>query len=54
MIRLRHGGRRILVVEDEPVNREVAPMLLEDVGLAVDTADDGEAVELVRSQRLRR
>ena len=39
----RHfGGARILVVDDEPVNREVATMLLEDAGLIVDTADDGE------------
>jgi two-component system sensor histidine kinase/response regulator len=48
MIRLRHGGRRILVVDDEPVNRELAQVLLEDIGLAVDTADDGKAaIELV-------
>jgi two-component system sensor histidine kinase/response regulator len=43
MIRQRHGGRRILVVDDEPVNRELAQVLLEDIGLAVDTADDGKA-----------
>ncbi|UCV19431.1 PAS domain-containing hybrid sensor histidine kinase/response regulator [Ferribacterium limneticum] len=41
-------GRRILLVEDEPVNREVATALLESVGLAVDTAVDGrEAVQKV-------
>jgi len=38
---------RILVADDEPVNRELAQVLLEDVGLAVDTAEDGEfAIEL--------
>ena len=38
---------RVLLVEDEEINREVALFLLEDVGLAVDTAGDGrEAVDL--------
>ena len=42
---------RILLVEDEPINREVATMLLEDVRLAVDTAEDGlQAVDKVRDQ----
>ena len=42
-------GVRILVVEDEPVNQEVARCLLEDVGLAVDIAGNGqEALELAR------
>lgn len=36
-----HAGRRILVVDDEPINREVVADLLEDVGLAVDQAVDG-------------
>jgi CheY-like chemotaxis protein len=36
------SGRRILVVDDEPVNREVAKMLIEDIGLNVDTAENGE------------
>ena len=37
----RHAGTRILLVEDDPINCEVAQMLLEDVGLAVDLANDG-------------
>ncbi|MBI5901288.1 MAG: response regulator [Rhodocyclales bacterium] len=41
-IRLGFSGRRILVVDDEPVNLEVARMLIEESGLAVDTAEDGE------------
>ena len=47
LIRQRYSGRRILVVDDEPVNREVARMLLEDIGLLIDTAEDGaEAVSM--------
>jgi two-component system, sensor histidine kinase and response regulator len=33
----------VLVVEDEPVNREVTAQLLQDVALEVDLAEDGEA-----------
>jgi signal transduction histidine kinase len=32
------SGYRLLLVEDEPVNREIAKMLLEDIGLSVDVA----------------
>ncbi|MBF0626495.1 MAG: response regulator [Magnetococcales bacterium] len=35
------GGARILLVEDNPINRQVAVELLEDVGLDVETADNG-------------
>jgi two-component system sensor histidine kinase/response regulator len=50
LLRRHHGGARILVVDDEPVNREVATMLLEDAGLTVDTANDGEqAVAMARN-----
>ncbi len=39
-------GARVLLVDDEPINRDVASFMLEDVGLIVDTAADGlEAVE---------
>ena len=41
-IRRYHQGRRILVVDDEWLNREVAQSLLEDIGLTVDIAEDGE------------
>ncbi|MPM65497.1 Sensory/regulatory protein RpfC [bioreactor metagenome] len=37
----RHGMRHLLLVEDEPVNREIAQMLLLDAGLAADLAEDG-------------
>ena len=45
----RHGGRRILIVDDEPMNLEVARFMLEDIGLEVDTAEDGlEAIRMAR------
>jgi CheY-like chemotaxis protein len=48
-ILLRFHGSRILVVDDEPVNREIAKFLLEDLSLMVDTAGDGnEALALAR------
>jgi CheY-like chemotaxis protein len=41
-------ARRILVVEDEPINREIASLTLADAGQVVDTAEDGlQAIELV-------
>jgi signal transduction histidine kinase/DNA-binding response OmpR family regulator len=46
----RHRGARLLLVEDNPVNQEVARALLEHVGLVVEVADDGRAaVERVRA-----
>lgn len=40
-----YAGKRILLAEDEPVNQEVARMLVEEVGLSLDIAADGrEAV----------
>jgi CheY-like chemotaxis protein len=52
VIRRDHAGKRILLAEDEPLNREVGLMLLEDVGLKVDLAEDGrQAVEKSRSGR---
>jgi hemerythrin-like metal-binding protein len=42
-----YPGHRILVVEDEPINREVTLTLLEDTGQIIDVAEDGlEALEL--------
>jgi two-component system sensor histidine kinase/response regulator len=46
-IRRRHAGARILLVEDHPVNLEVALAVLEGVGLEVETAVNGrEAVRM--------
>ena len=45
-----HAGKRILLAEDEPINREIAQALLEEVGLHIDLAENGrEAVEKARS-----
>lgn len=45
-----YSGARILVVDDEPINREVACMLLADTGLQIDTAEDGnQAVTMSRT-----
>ena len=46
------GERRVLVVEDNELNREIAQDLLEDAGFLVETAADGaEAVEKVKASR---
>jgi PAS domain S-box-containing protein len=46
------AGRRLLLVEDEPINREVTLELLADLGLRIDTAEHGaEALECVRQHR---
>jgi len=50
-LRSEHAGKRVLVVEDEPVNREIAQELLNDAGLATDLATNGsEAVAKVAAQ----
>ncbi len=51
-IRRRYAGHLILVVDDEQMNREIAQIQLEDVGVRVDTAENGaEAVVLAREHR---
>ena len=51
-IREAHAGRRVLLAEDEPVNREIGSQLLEDVGLSADVAVDGaEALKRAEEQR---
>jgi signal transduction histidine kinase/CheY-like chemotaxis protein len=46
----KHAGRRVLLVEDEPINREVALALLEDLNLVVEMAENGaEALRLAES-----
>ena len=47
-----YTGTYILLAEDEPVNQEVARSMLEDAGLAVDVAEDGEqAVTMAENTR---
>jgi PAS domain S-box-containing protein len=49
-LRERHSGARLLLAEDNLINREVALELLYGAGLAVDTAVDGrEALEKART-----
>lgn len=44
----RFDGSRVLLVEDNAINREVATRMLEDAGIAVDSAADGvQAVQKV-------
>ena len=41
IVNYRFSGKRVLLVEDNQINTEVAKMLLEDRGFAVDTAENG-------------
>jgi PAS domain S-box-containing protein len=51
-IRQRFSGRRVLLVEDEPINRELVQILLEESGLVIDIAEDGvDALELAASKQ---
>ena len=50
-LRARIQGRRVLLAEDHPVNRQIALSLLSGLGLDVDLAADGEeALERVATQ----
>ncbi len=50
LIRERHEGARILIVDDEPVNLLVVQAFLEESGLIVDIAEDGvQAIEKARA-----
>ena len=49
LLRQRFAGSRVLVVDDVPINLEVARMSLMSVDLLVDTAEDGaEAIAMAR------
>ena len=46
------AGKHILVVDDEPINREIAVALIEEAGLRAEVATDGrEALNLARERR---
>jgi signal transduction histidine kinase/BarA-like signal transduction histidine kinase len=47
-----HAGRRVLLVEDDPVNRFITQEMVRHTGLLVDTAADGrQAVQMARDSR---
>ena len=51
-LRTRYADAHLLLVEDNPINREVALALLEEAGLVADIAEDGvQAVERARDTR---
>ena len=51
-LRQSHFGRRVLIAEDEPINREIALSLLTAAGLSCDVAKDGmEVVALAGRHR---
>jgi PAS domain S-box-containing protein len=51
LLRLRHNGQRVLLVEDNFINQEVASAVLRAVSLVVETADNGRsALELVSTR----
>ena len=50
-LRMHHGGQRVLLAEDNAINREVTVELLHGVGLAAEVAVDGlEAVQKAKTQ----
>ncbi|MDD2741398.1 MAG: ATP-binding protein [Rhodocyclaceae bacterium] len=51
-LRRKFAGAAVLLVEDDPINREVSSGLLEDVGLDVTLAEDGAiAVAIARTRQ---
>ena len=47
-----HAGTPVLLAEDEPITQEISRGLLEDAGMVVDVANDGQqALELARQNR---
>jgi PAS domain S-box-containing protein len=40
-LRQAYAGERVLLAEDEPINAEIATLMLKEVGLVVDVATDG-------------
>jgi signal transduction histidine kinase len=51
LINERHCGKRILVVEDQPMLQEITTALFEHVGLRVSAASDGaQAIQMIREE----
>lgn len=52
VLREKYRGKRLLLAEDDPINQEIAAMLLTDIGFSFDIANDGvQAVELAQQHR---
>lgn len=50
-LRDRHAGARVLLVDDDPINRELTGLRLTEAGLSVDSAPDGvQAVDKARER----
>ena len=46
---INFAGKRVLLVEDNEMNREIAQDILEEAGFSVETAEDGDiAVDMIR------
>ena len=39
--RRSYEGKKVLLVEDNELNREIATAIMEEIGLAVDSVEDG-------------
>jgi two-component system sensor histidine kinase/response regulator len=50
LLRQGYRGRHVLVVDDEPINREIAEILLQDSGLMVSQAEDGDEAVAMASK----
>ncbi|MGQ9658895.1 MAG: PAS domain-containing protein [Thermochromatium sp.] len=50
-IRARCAGRRVLLAEDNPINRDVALELLSNLGLQVETAENGQAALMMAADK---
>ncbi len=51
LLRATCAGRRILLAEDDAFNQEIGSLLLQEVGLQVDIAEDGEVATRMASQK---
>ena len=52
LLQRKHAGKRILLVEDDPINREIALSILQSAGLSIDHAKNGvEAVAMASANR---
>ncbi|HBZ57316.1 MAG TPA: hypothetical protein DEO88_18090 [Syntrophobacteraceae bacterium] len=49
-LKTQYAGASILLAEDEPINQEVSRGLLEDLGLVVDVAEDGQQALALATQ----